>query len=140
MMPRECRGYRTRFLRKSVAEVVSTDCFEMQLGRNSCVITQEFFAKPAQLVSSLSDSVTRSIESSRMKVNDEKEETSFTHHRFVMSMVDNLEHLQTILCQPLLSPQLDGMACWYSLASGNLAEAQSRCQTLADLEAMSSVM
>ena len=75
-----------------------------------------------------------------MKVNDENEETSFTHQRFAISMVANLEHLQTILCQPLLSPQLDGMACWHSLATGNLAEAESRCQALSELEAISSVM
>ena len=51
-------------------------------------------------------------------------------------MVANLEHLQAILCQPVLSPQLDGMACWQSLASGNLAAAQSLCEALAELEAV----
>lgn len=100
----------------------------------------------------LSDSVTRhplgfrslslaaSTESSRMKVNEEKEETSLTHQRFAMNMVDNIEHLQTILCQPLLSPELYRMACWHSLATGNLAEAETLCEVLAELEAMSSVM
>lgn len=65
-----------------------------------------------------------------MKVDEQKEETSLTHQCLAMSMVVNIGYLRTILNQAMLSPQLDSMACWHSLASGNLAEAQSLSEML----------
>lgn len=75
-----------------------------------------------------------------MSVYDDNEKSRSTRPRLATCFKAHMAYLHTIFSQPLLAPELETMACWHSLATGNLAEAESRCKALSELEAMSSVM
>lgn len=71
-----------------------------------------------------------------MRVYDDDEKRSLTRPRLATCFMANMAYLHAILSQPLLAPELETMACWQSLAAGNLAAAQNLREALCDIEAI----
>lgn len=71
-----------------------------------------------------------------MSAYHDNEKTSLTRPRLAKRFTAHMAYLHAIFSQPLLAPELETMACWQSLASGNLAAAQSLSEALAELEAV----
>jgi hypothetical protein len=74
-----------------------------------------------------------------MNVSDQKEKTSLVRPRLATCFMAHLAYLHAIFSQPLLAPELETMACWQSLAAGNLTAAQSLREALCDIEATAPV-
>lgn len=71
-----------------------------------------------------------------MSAYNDNEKSRLTRPRLATCFKAHMAYLHAIFSQPLLAPELETMACWQSLASGNLAAAQSLCEALAELEAV----
>lgn len=71
-----------------------------------------------------------------MSVYDDNEKSRSTRPRLATCFKAHMAYLHAIFSQPLLAPELETMACWQSLASANLAAAQSLLEALCDIEAI----
>lgn len=71
-----------------------------------------------------------------MSAYNDNEKARLTRPRLATCFMAHMAYLHAIFSQPLLSPELETMACWQSLASGNLAAAQSLLEALCDIEAI----
>ena len=71
-----------------------------------------------------------------MSVYDNNEKSRSTRPRLATCFMAHMAYLHAIFSQPLLAPELETMACWQSLAAGNLAAAQSLREALCDIEAV----
>ena len=71
-----------------------------------------------------------------MSAYNDSEKSRLTRPRLATCFKAHMAYLQSILSQPLLAPELEKMACWLSLASGDLAAAQSLREALCDIEAI----
>lgn len=74
-----------------------------------------------------------------MSLHDDDEKRKLTRPRLATCFRAELAYLQAIFSQPLLAPELETMACWQSLASGNLAAARSLRQALCNIESSAPV-